>query len=124
VDVQQDPSNGQTNVVDAGYIPGALSTSLDDNVILVDQQDSDAVYYVVSHEAGHSYWLQHFENAGGSTPAEHDTDDHNCTMSYSSSTSGFANQAPGTMRPHFCGKCNLKLRGWDVTAAGLPAKSS
>jgi len=124
VDVQQNPAAGQTNVVQAGFIPGALSVSLDDNVILLDQQDSDQVYIVVTHEAGHSYWLQHFENAPGSAPAEHDTDDHNCTMTYPDPATGFPNQQTGAFRSHFCGKCNLKLRGWDVTAAGLPAKSS
>ena len=30
---------------------------------------------------------------------------------------------PGRYKPHFCGKCNLKLRGWDITGTGMPEDS-
>jgi hypothetical protein len=32
-----------------------------------------------------------------------------------------AHQRPGIYTPHFCGKCNLKLRGWKVISGVLPA---
>ncbi|MCI0700544.1 MAG: hypothetical protein L0241_05640, partial [Planctomycetia bacterium] len=35
----------------------------------------------------------------------------------------FKHQEPGKYTPHFCGKCNLALRGWDVTNANLGEKS-
>ncbi|MBI2685631.1 MAG: peptidoglycan-binding protein [Acidobacteria bacterium] len=121
VDVKEDPGTGKNTVVNAGFIPGALSTSLDSGIILADQKDRDKVYYVVGHEMGHGYWLQHYENAPGSAPGEHDTNDHNCIMSYT--PGALPHQAAGTYTPHFCGKCNLKLRGWNLQAAGLPANS-
>jgi LysM repeat protein len=109
------------SVDEASYITWSSSYGLPDSVIFADQKDPDKVYYVVAHEMGHNFWLHHFENAGGSRPAEHDTNDHNCIMSYSGSA--FPHQAPGTFTPHFCGKCNLKLRGWDVDGGALPASS-
>jgi len=121
VDVKEDPSTGKNNVVQPGFIAGALSVGLDGAIVLADQQDSDKVYYVVSHEIGHTFWLQHYENAPGSAPAEHDTKDHNCIMSYTPGTP--AHQQAGIYTPHFCGKCNIKLRGWDIRAAGVPAQS-
>jgi hypothetical protein len=35
-----------------------------------------------------------------------------------------AHYRPNVYLPHFCGKCNLKLRGWDISAAALPDDSS
>jgi len=31
---------------------------------------------------------------------------------------------PGQFKPHFCGKCNLKLRGWDISAGDMPDDST
>ena len=93
-------------------------------MIFVDQKDPDKVYYVVAHEMGHNLWLKHWEHAGGSVAADHDSADQNCIMSYSSSSCPDAHHRPGTYTPHFCGKCNLKLRGWNIDAAGIPANST
>lgn len=111
---------GDTTVVDPSFITWTFSIGLEDSVIFADQKDPDKVYYVVAHEMGHNFWLQHWENAGP-VMADHDNNDHNCSMAYSGSL--FPHQAPGVYTPHFCGKCNLKLRGWDVNAAGIPASS-
>lgn len=108
-------------VVDASFVAWTSSYGLPDSVIFADQKDPDKVYYVVGHEMGHNLWLHHWEHAGGSKPAEHDTNDHNCVMSYSSSS--VPHQKPGIYTPHFCGKCNLKIRGWDVDGGALPAAS-
>jgi hypothetical protein len=34
------------------------------------------------------------------------------------------NQFPINHDPKFCGKCNFKLRGWNILAAGLPASTT
>ncbi|GEM_PF-3425135 len=102
------------------FVTWAGSIGLPDSVILADQKDPDKVYYVVGHEMGHNLWLHHWEHAGGYSPKEHDLADHNCIMSYSAG-SGF--QAQSVYTPHFCGKCNLRLRGWDVEHADIPSAS-
>jgi hypothetical protein len=58
---------------------------------------------VLAHEIGHHLFLVHAAdgNAEGPDSAAHDAADHHCTMSY-------AQQAG-----HFCGLCNLRLRGWN-----------
>ena len=88
---------------------------------MIDMKDPDKVYYVVGHEMGHNFYLRHSENTGDKPPGHHDTSDHNCIMAYSSTSSGHAHQAPGVFEPHLCGKCNLKLRGWDMDK--LPGNS-
>ena len=35
-----------------------------------------------------------------------------------------AHYRTGSYKPHFCGKCNLKLRGWDISAGVLPEDST
>jgi hypothetical protein len=123
VDVLKAPPGDKT-VADAGYITWTSSYGLPDSTVFADMKDPDKVYYVVAHEFGHNFWLHHYEHAGGSKPGEHDTADHNCLMSYSSQTCAHAHHRQGTYTPHFCGKCNLRLRGWDIDAAGIPADSS
>lgn len=74
--------------------------------------------FVFTHEVGHCFWLTHHENAGGAIPAHHDQYDHNCLMSYPYWGNGqppYAHQTSAHYDPTFCGKCNLKLRGWDIT---------
>ena len=111
-------------VLQANYVTWSFSIGLPDSTIFADQKDPDKVYYVVSHEMGHNLWLKHWEHAGGSQPEDHDQDDHNCTMSYSSGNCAHAHHRPGIYTPHFCGKCNLKLRGWDIDQAGIPDDST
>ncbi|MEM9457199.1 MAG: hypothetical protein AAGF11_23680 [Myxococcota bacterium] len=118
------PGNNTVTAAHTGYITWTFSIGLPDSVIFCDQKDPDKVYYVAAHEMGHNFWLKHWENAGGSRANDHDQDDHNCLMSYSSSSSAHAHHRPGTFTPHFCGQCNLKLRGWDIDNAALPADST
>ena len=60
----------------------------------------------LAHEVGHALWLHHASTSAGSLPAAANQPEHvpaeyqTCTMSYVS----LAN---------FCGRCVLKLRGWD-----------
>jgi hypothetical protein len=44
-------------------------------------------------------------------------------MSYSAGPPAPAHQRQHTYTPHLCGKCNLKLRGWDILKALMPANS-
>jgi len=74
--------------------------------------------FVFTHEVGHCFWLTHHENAGGAIAQHHDQYDHNCMMSYPYWGNGeppYAHQTSEHYDPTFCGKCNLKLRGWDIT---------
>ena len=77
--------------------------------------------YIVAHEMAHCLGLLHYENAGDQNPNDHDLADHNCVMSYSSNNP--AHQRADVYSPMFCGKCNLKLRGWSVHQ-GLIAQST
>lgn len=76
----------------------------------------DAKSYVVEkyaqHEMGHCLYLRHHYTAGATSgapatwpasdnPDDHDADDPGCAMSYYRTDW------------HLCGKCILKLRGWD-----------
>lgn len=122
VNVQKAPP-GDTSIAFANYITWVGSWGEPDSTVLADQKDPDKIYYVISHEMGHNFWLTHWENALGSTPADHDKSDHNCSMSYSNNSGAFAFQAEGKYTPHFCGQCILKLRGWDTDVAALPAQS-
>jgi hypothetical protein len=130
VDVKNNPAKADNTVTpgNKGFITWGGSIGLPDSVILVDQKDPDKVYYVVAHEMGHNLYLLHYENTPDKHPTNHDLNDHNCTMSYSDprfkDPGRFAFQAPGKYSPHFCGKCNLSVRGWDVTNPGVASKSS
>jgi hypothetical protein len=73
----------------------------------------------VLHEIGHTLSLQHYERTPSiyademeSRPEQHDAADHACLMSY-------ADEHPH--QPHFCGRCNLNLRGWNVNK--IPSRS-
>ena len=106
---------------DGSYITWTTSVGQPDTTVLIDQKDVDKIYYVVGHEMGHSLYLLHASNTPDKNPNDHDKSDNNCFMSYSSNSSGFAFQAQGDYEPHLCGRCNLKVRGWNITA--LPANS-
>ncbi len=80
--------------------------------------------YIYAHEMAHCLWLRHHEGVREpeESKVDHDQADHNCMMSYTSpKPETHPHQTPEAYRPHFCGKCNLKLRGWDV--APLPDSS-
>jgi hypothetical protein len=129
VDIKNDPANGDNTVTAAnkGFVTWGGSIGLADSVILADQKDPDKVYYVVAHEMGHNFYLLHWENTGENNQSDHDQDDHNCMMSYSdfsfADPGRYAHHEPGVYTPHFCGKCNLALRGWDIVAGGMAAKA-
>jgi hypothetical protein len=75
----------------------------------------------VMHECGHARFLYHFKTGGGGagdavqTLHHHDLDQERCIMSY-----GITPDSPDQWDYRFCGKCILRLRGWDVLA--LPDK--
>ena len=95
--------------------------------------------YVVAHEMGHCKWRMHHVQLGNPStfPIWHDTNWNECVMSYPSDISTSTPGGPviveadpndrmltRNMRPEFCGKCLLGLRGWPVTGAiALPANS-
>ncbi len=88
---------------------------------LIDDQDTDASAVAngaidgetLAHEFGHGLWLHHASTSTGTNPAASDLSEHNvpeyqsCTMSY-------------VTLANFCGKCVLKLRGFDETKINVP----
>jgi peptidoglycan hydrolase-like protein with peptidoglycan-binding domain len=84
---------------------------------------------LMAHEIGHNFYLSHWEVPAADPyrrPIDHDQNDHNCMMSYAWNLTGRADgvNANGQLFDgRFCGKCNLKLRGWNLSGAGLPASS-
>ena len=115
---------------DAGIQPSKSDSNLlnkvrsctgdrDMHVVLWDHRP-EKFDYIVAHEMAHCLGLRHYENAGDANPNDHDKADHNCVMSYSSNK--LAHQRAEAYTPKFCGKCNLKLRGWTVHQ-GLIAQS-
>ncbi|MCC7541441.1 MAG: hypothetical protein IT379_34810 [Deltaproteobacteria bacterium] len=125
VDLLKDPATGDNTIVVAGYIAPLSSIGIADSFSIINTQDADKAYYVEAHEMGHNCFLQHWENAGGKHDASHDKKDHNCLLAYpeGSAPTVHLHQKTGSFTPHFCGKCNLKIRGWDNEAAGFPAQS-
>jgi hypothetical protein len=125
VDIETDPKNGNTTVLPANrqYVTWGGSIGLPDSVVLADQKDPDKVYYVIAHEMGHNFYLLHWENTGENNLKHHDRADHNCIMSYSTDSRRYPYQAQGVYTPHFCGKCNLKLRGWNILESAMPNQS-
>jgi hypothetical protein len=103
----------------------------EEGLVMIWQRVGGSLWYIASHEIGHCLWLRHWENAGNEvgTPLDHDQNDHSCMMSYPVDLDGpprgphLAHQLMAAYAPHFCGKCNLKLRGWDVRN-NLPADST
>jgi len=112
-----DPSKGSHKT---GFVARFVSMGLTDGIVTYDLGDGDRRGFVVTHEFGHHNFLYHHEAASDTHPTHHDTTDHNCTMSYNNGVTAFPE---GGYNPLFCGKCNLRLRGWKVTGAGIPASS-
>lgn len=92
-----------------------LSTGQAKGVLLMDQRDPDKAHYVWAHELGHSLFLYHWKNTGENNTQDHDNEDDYCVMMYPGSGEA------AKIDPDFCGKCLLKLRGWNEKA--LPGKA-
>ncbi|MFW6221149.1 MAG: peptidoglycan-binding protein [Fibrobacterota bacterium] len=112
------------------YIPayycygGSNGMVLMDNPMTGDEQDG----FLFGHEIGHCRFLLHHETSGtgSDNPDEHDINDHNCIMCYPdgiASRPGLTWNKGDTEEPRLCGKCILKMRGWDNTDKRLPASS-
>jgi hypothetical protein len=111
-------SGDQLHAVSAGNNKGV---ALLDNAGTVMDKDK----YLFAHEMAHCRYMQHWEAPGGQDQ-DHDQNDHNCIMSYAERipTRPNLHWSKGNLdEPRFCGKCILKLRGWDVRAGGMPAQS-
>lgn len=81
---------------------------VDGAVTLCVDNDSNVDNYIL-HESGHARFLYHHRNAGDANPNHHDADHDRCGMSYR-----FAGEVAATKDYPLCGKCLLRLRGWDV----------
>ena len=112
------------------YLPGFVCLGLPFGIALMDngmtQTEQDGFLY--PHEMGHCRYLLHHEtkNTGSDNADEHDQNDHNCTMCYPNgivSRPGLTWNKGDATESRFCGKCILKLRGWDIRDATLPAQS-
>jgi hypothetical protein len=120
VDILKDGSDASKGLHATGFVDGFVSHGLSDGVVTYDLGDSDRRGYVVAHEFGHHNFLYHHEATSDKHPGHHDNSDHNCIMSY---TDGVAPRIYKKYNPLFCGKCNLRLRGWKVTGGSIPAAS-
>jgi len=96
-----------------------------DNPMFVTEPDG----FIIAHEIGHCQFLKHHETTGSGNsdnPTNHDTADKNCMMCYPfgiKSRSGLEWKVGGKYKPAYCGKCLLKLRGWKIHEADMPADS-
>src|SRR6185436_15325262 len=87
-------------------------------------------YYVVAHELAHCLFLNHgiVTARTSAMKNDHDRTDQNCMMDYASANAQqpWMHRAINTYAPHFCGRCNMKLRGWNIVATNdpLPAQTA
>ena len=124
------PAQWRAATGSAADVPGGRSAWADKNGITMIEVDINMNQdTLMAHEIGHNFYLSHWEVPAADAyrrPIDHDQNDHNCMMSYAWYLTGRADgvNANGQLFDgRFCGKCNLKLRGWDLNGAGLPANS-
>jgi hypothetical protein len=107
--------------------PPPVSIGVENGMCLLDHATPGQPYYIVAHELAHCLWLNHgrhtIRNPGQHPQAEmvteHDPSDHSCVMDYTKDDdAAHPHRHVDRYAPHFCGKCNLKLRGWHVLAVG------
>lgn len=150
IDLFHRPLKGLGDPVPATYDPTLSCVGLPYGVTVLSQEmfTDFSDQFAVPHEMGHTRFLKHHEKGGAennahfhardnpsANPADHDTADHNCTMCYPWLIPS-RNRRPilgrdtilewspaSAENSAFCGKCLLKLRGWDLSVAGLPAHS-
>jgi|GEM_PF-1095211 hypothetical protein len=112
---QSDGESGETSVVVENHISPGFSTSQPGGFIgLQSAPEQRKAHEELAHEIGHAFWLNHWQHAADAHPDEHDTADDNCVMSLLSPGCSHEHHRIGKSQAHFCGKCNLKLRGWDI----------
>jgi hypothetical protein len=107
--------------------PPAVSISLENGIVLLDHATPGAGYHIVAHEMGHCLWLHHgrltlrnhVAHPQAEMYSEHDPADLSCVMDYTKDDDdAHPHRHADRYAPHFCGKCNLKLRGWHVLPVG------
>jgi hypothetical protein len=101
----------------------ARSEAHADSLVYICQDSPRRMGYTLAHELGHLFWLRHWQHTKDGPRSHHDRSDSNCTMSYTSEscTTHGSHHKAANFKPHFCGKCNLRLRGWRIRK--LPARS-
>jgi hypothetical protein len=109
----------------------STSIGIDGGMIFVSKDQPVNLEHLFAHEMTHPLFLRHWQEGeeaikpGFSWPVDHDLADTNCIMSYPAILRPNCHTHYGYTRyqPQFCGKCNLKLRGWNLGAAALPESS-
>jgi hypothetical protein len=113
------------------FLAKIFASANGNGLVVIDQAHLQIYKWVhlFAHELGHCLFLKHWKNAGGFEALDHDHADENCQMSYAAEkeTAGKivgegTHYAQGRYAPHFCGKCNLKLRGWNLRAKAPDGK--
>ncbi len=87
----------------------SMSSSLAEGVVVIDRSSPMQTHTTIAHELGHALWLTHYRNTHDGQPhlTDHDNGDLYCVMNYPTK-----NERP-LIDPDFCGKCLMKLRGWN-----------
>jgi hypothetical protein len=141
-------ANAPVTIDGATYIADAMAFGGLNGTVLLDQGLKSKFYSLAAHEIAHCMFLMHAINAPSSAInlRLHDERDDNCIMSYPYATAsadydGVAQRRvlEGMYRdmisvgvhycydvfsPHFCGKCNLTVRGWDIRGLAVPLAST
>lgn len=116
---------------DLPNVSNSTSMGLDAGVAFVSNDQPLAQDHLFAHELSHCMFFRHWQKGEDgilqdfSIFEDHDIADSNCIMSYSAfdRTTCHTHFETTAYKPHFCGKCNLKLRGWNLQANQLPRSS-
>jgi len=130
------------------YLVGGAAFGGLNGVAMIDRGQVSKMPSLFAHEMAHCMFFQHGKNAPGERKAifaNHDFKDDNCIMSYPTNllSSEYTPEASEQMirllgvqavspkkhythdsfAPHYCGKCLLNLRGWNIRFDDLVATS-
>lgn len=130
------------------YLVGGAAFGGLNGVAMIDRGQVSKMPSLFAHEMAHCMFFQHGKNAPGEQKAifaNHDFKDDNCIMSYPTNllSSEYTPEASEQMirllgvqavspkkhythdsfAPHYCGKCLLNLRGWNIRFDDLVATS-